>query len=57
MYREGVPESATLCMFQTLQEARHYVRMAYGDSDNFFGGYDIINMHGIGQGNGLGPAI
>ena len=57
MYREGVPESATLCMFQTLQEAQHYVCMAYGDSDNFFGGYDIINMHGIGQGNGSGPAI
>ncbi len=44
-------------MFQTLQEAQHFVHTAYGDSDTSFGGLDIIPMHGIGQGNGSSPAI
>ncbi len=57
MHQQGVPESTTLCMFQTFQEAQHYVHMAFGDSDTFFRGYEIIPMHGIGRGNGSGPAI
>jgi hypothetical protein len=48
-------------MFETLQQAVHHVRTAYGVSSKTYGGGNIkgINMpmHGIGQGNGAGPAI
>jgi hypothetical protein len=46
-----------VCMFDTLQEAHHYVRTAFGDSDTSFRGYEIIPLHGICQGNGAGPVI
>jgi hypothetical protein len=44
-------------MFTTLQELRHKVRTAYGDSDFTYGGAEVIPMHGVMQGNGAGPAI
>jgi hypothetical protein len=31
--------------------------MAYGDLEKFFGGFEIIPFHGIGQGNGADPTI
>jgi hypothetical protein len=58
MQRLGVPTHAVDCLFSTLQNATHQVRTAYGDSDYTYGGSDWdIPMHGIGQGNGAGPAI
>jgi hypothetical protein len=58
MQRNGVPKSAIDCLFSTLQNATHQVRTGYGDSTSYYGGlYWIIPMHGIGQGNGAGPAV
>jgi hypothetical protein len=58
MQRLGVPQSFVVCMLETLQNMDHQVRTAYGDSDLAYGGSaQIIPMHGIGQGNGAGPAI
>ncbi len=58
MQRNGVPRAAVDCLFTTLQEARHQVRTGYGDSYLSYGGSDWVTpMHGIGQGNGAGPAI
>jgi hypothetical protein len=48
-------------MFEMLQQAVHHIWMAYGVSRKTYRGGNIkgINMpmHGIGQGNGAGPAI
>jgi hypothetical protein len=58
MQRHGVPKAAVDCLFTTLQHATHQVRTGYGGSIEFYGGnYWLIPMHGIGQGNGAGPAI
>jgi hypothetical protein len=61
MMRMGLPYTVVRCMFETLQQAVHHVRTAYGVSSKTYGGGNIkgINMpmHGIGQGNGAGPAI
>jgi hypothetical protein len=57
MQRQGTPEWVTTCLFYTLQEAEHQVRMAFGDFNTHFGGQDIIPMHGMCQGNGAGPPI
>jgi hypothetical protein len=57
MRRQGVPESVMTCLFNTLQEVKHQVRMAFGDLDTSFGGNEVIPMHGICQGNGAGPLI
>jgi hypothetical protein len=57
MRRQGTPESATTCLFNTLQEMWHQVRTVHGDSKTTYGGRDIIPMHGICQGNGAGPPI
>jgi hypothetical protein len=45
-------------MFRTIQELRHHVRTAFGDSKQFFpvnSGH--IPIQGVGQGNGAGPQI
>ncbi len=57
MQRQGVPKSAVTCMFTTLQELKHKVRTAYGDSESTYGGSEVVPMHGVMQGNGAGPAI
>ncbi len=58
MQRQGVPESAVVCLFSTLQNLSQQIRTAYGVSDNSYGGsHWILPMHGVGQGNGAGPAI
>jgi hypothetical protein len=58
MQRQGVPLRAVQCLFTTLQEAKHSVRTAYGDSNYTYGGSGWIKpLHGIGQGNGGGPPI
>jgi hypothetical protein len=58
MQRFGVSRSAIDCLFTTLQEAWHQVRTGFGDSYLSYGGPSLSTpMHGIGQGNGAGPAI
>jgi hypothetical protein len=58
MQRLGVPKAAVDCLFTTLQEATHQVQTGYGDSSSYYGGTQWVTpMHGIGQGNGAGPAI
>jgi hypothetical protein len=58
MQRNGVPRQVVDCLFSTLQLARHHVRTGYADSLSSYGGHNMPTpMHGIGQGNGAGPAI
>ena len=58
MQRMGVPKSAVNCIFMMLQEAVHKVRTGYGDSTTSYGGKsNSTPMHGMCQGNGVGPAI
>jgi hypothetical protein len=71
MQANGVPESCAICMFTTIQNLKHTVRTAFGDSDKTYGNkvwavplpdWDTIELerippHGIGQGNGAGPQI
>jgi hypothetical protein len=58
MPRQEVPKRSIDCLFTTLQNATNQVRTGYGDLSNSYGGkHWMIPMHGIGQGNGAGPAI
>jgi hypothetical protein len=58
MQRCGVPKSILKCLFSQLQNATHQVRTGYGDSSSCYGGSNWAKpYHGIGQGNGAGPAI
>jgi len=58
MQRLGVPRSIINCLFTTLQEAIHKVQTGFGDSKAHYGGSVwLVPIHGIGQGNGAGPAI
>ena len=43
-------------MIGTLQQVQHHVRTTYGDSASSYCGIEVP-VHGIGQGNGAGPAI
>jgi hypothetical protein len=46
------------CLFSTLQNLSHHVRIGYGDSELSYGGpHWVTPMHGICQGNRAGPAI
>ena len=47
-------------MFETVRNLKHTVRTCHGESEQSFGGEDwreIDPLHGVGQGNGAGPAI
>jgi hypothetical protein len=58
MQRIGVPRNFVNCLFTALQEAVHKVRTGFGDSKDHYGGKVwLVPIHGIGQGNGAGPAI
>jgi hypothetical protein len=58
MQQVGVPKSFVDCLFTTLQQGVHKVHTWYGDSEATYSGTDIlIPIHGIYQGNGVGPAI
>ena len=60
MQRAGAPSAAIESMFSTIQKLKHTVRTCHGDSEQNFGGEDwreINPLHGVGQGNGAGPAI
>lgn len=56
MQRLGVTQAACRTMFQTLQELNHHVRTAFGEKIQGYGALGIP-LHGVGQGNGAGPAI
>ena len=58
MQRLGVPQEPIVSMFTTIQNLEHCIRTAYGDSAATFSGQLwAVPMHGLGQGNGAGPAI
>jgi len=58
MRRVGMPEEPIVCMFTTIQNLKHHIRTAYGDSELYFGGeLWTIPVQGVGQGNGAGPQI
>jgi hypothetical protein len=58
MQQVGVPKTIINCLFTTLQEAIHKVCTGFGDSKSHYGGKVwLVPIHGIGQGNGAGPAI
>ena len=56
MQRLGVSQEACYTMFSTLQELQHHVRTAFGEQAQGYGALGIP-LHGVGQGNGAGPAI
>ena len=56
MQRLGVDARTCQVMFGTLQQLQHHVATAYGTSPTPYGGLEIP-LHGIGQGNGAGPAV
>ena len=49
----GVPWSIATTLFLVLQQARHSIKTGYGHSKPVYGDLSA----GIGQGNGLGPAL
>ena len=60
MQRAGAPRPAIVSMLNTIGNLKHAVRTVYGDSEETFGGEDwrhLNPLHGVGQGNGAGPAI
>lgn len=56
MQRMGVSAEACHVIFGTLQELQHHVRTAFGERARGYGAVRIP-LHGVGQGNGAGPAI
>ena len=53
----GAPPTAVQCMSTTIQNMRHYIRTAYGDSDNFYGGDPTRPLQGGGQGSPAAPPM
>ena len=49
--RLGVSLPVMIALLTPLQESRHYVRTAYGDSNSYYGGKRTIPYQGLGQGN------
>jgi len=53
----GVPRPALMSMIETIQEMRHHLRTAFGDSESSYGPNSTgPPPQGILQGNGAGPA-
>ena len=60
LQRVGIPLTRIKAMFSTIQTLIHTVRTAYGDSSTSYGGLSDMFLHpphGVGQGNGAGPAV
>ena len=58
MRSQGISLPAMTAMFSTLQRMEHRVRTAHGISLQYYnGGRWALPPHGVGQGNGTGPAI
>lgn len=49
--RLGPPLAIILALLRPLQESKHYIRSAYGDSTKCYGGKRDIPYQGTGQGN------
>lgn len=58
MQRLGLPPQPMKCMITTLQNMNHYIRTAFGDSDQTLqGSQQAVPFQGILQGNGAGPTL
>ena len=58
MWNYGIPQHTALSSIETIFEMEHYIRTAYGDSEECYGGAQWeVRPHGVGQGNGYAPAI
>ena len=58
MIRYGITKQAARSMITTIATMAHYIRTAKGDSAHTYGGKQWVRIpHGIGQGNGVGPAV
>jgi len=56
--RLGVSLMAIEVMFGTIQQLKHFIQTAYGDSlQSFLGTKSLKPIQGLGQGNGASPAI
>jgi hypothetical protein len=50
MRRVGMPSEPIICMFTTIQDLEHHVRMIYGDSKKSFGSnLWLVPCQGLGQ--------
>ena len=49
-----VPDSSVHCMLQPIRDMEFYIRTAFGESESFVGGKDVLKQGG-GQGNGAAP--
>ena len=49
--RLGLALSVVLALLRPLQESKHFVRTAYGDSTTYYGGKRSVPYQGTGQGN------
>ena len=56
MVRAGAPYINTKLVFQTLQQAKHRIRTAYGSLDVQYQSTPGALLQGIGQDNGCAPA-
>ena len=56
LQRQGTPHNIVKIMFETLADMMHYIRTSFGDSSAYYA-KRLVRFHGIGQGNGSGPAI
>ena len=52
----GVAWSVVSTLFDVLQKAKHKIKTGYGVSAPVYGD-EATTISGIGQGNGLGPAL
>ena len=53
----GAPPTAVQCMSNTVQNMRHFIRTAYGDSDCHYGGDPSSPLQGGGQGSPAAPPM
>ena len=53
----GAPPRAVECMSNTIQQMRHHIRTAYGDSDHSYGGDANNLLQGGGQGSPAAPPM
>ena len=57
MQRMGLPIQPVKCMLVTIQNMKHHVRTAFGESDSFMANEDMLPFQGCLQGNGSGPTL
>ena len=56
LQRFGIPASAIVSVFSTLQKAMHFISTGFGRSESVYGN-ESPPVNGIGQGNGMGPSL